>query len=233
MSSINTISTGDTIDSINTSASNTAPSDRTRIRRLAELANYERATLHAVIDAAHLCHIAFQDAKGTHCIPTACWRQAEYLYIHGSNGGRLSKLLSSGVQACVSITHLDGLVLARSAFNHAMNYRSAVIYGSFERVLDETDKHQALAQFMDKLAPGRQAQARPGNNKEMAATTIMRISLEEAAVKIRTGGPVDDAEDMDIPVWAGVLPFTQIQTTPIVDSQCQVEAPDYVRNWAS
>lgn len=209
-----------------------APSDRTRIRRLAELASYEQASLHAVIDAAHLCHIAFDDGKGTHCIPTACWRQDDYLYIHGSNGGRLTRLLTSGVQACVTITHLDGLVLARSAFNHAMNYRSAMIYGCFERVTDEADKHQALTLFMEKLAPGRQTQVRPGNNKEMAATTVMRIVLDEAAVKIRTGGPVDDAEDMDIPAWAGVLPLVLTPATPVADEYCRVEAPDYVRHWA-
>ena len=98
------------------------PSERTRIRRVAELANYERSSLHAIIDDGFLCHIAFQDDKGSHCIPTACWRQGEYLYIHGSNGGRLLRLLSGGKGVCVAITHLDGLVLARSAFNHSMNY---------------------------------------------------------------------------------------------------------------
>jgi len=208
-----------------------APTDRTRIRRLAELASYEQASLHAVIDAAYLCHIAFQDTKGTHCIPTACWRQDGYLYIHGSNGGRLTKILTSGIQACVTITHLDGLVMARSAFNHSMNYRSAVIYGCFEKLEDEADKHIALAQFMEKLAPGRQAQCRPGNDKEMTATTVMRIALDEAAVKIRSGGPEDDEEDMDIPVWAGVLPFVQVHGEPVIDSLCSMAAPDYVRDW--
>ena len=104
------------------------PSERTRVRRIAENADYAQATLHAVIDAAYLCHIAFGDAKATHCIPTACWREGEYLYVHGSNGGRLVKLLATGAQVCVTITHLDGLVLARTAFNHSMNYRSAMIY---------------------------------------------------------------------------------------------------------
>ena len=103
----------------------TPPSDRTRVRRGAANANYERATLHAIIDAAYLCHVAFNDAKGTHCIPTACWREGEHLYIHGSNGGRLAKLLAEGTQACVTITHLDGLVLARSAFSHTMTGNSS------------------------------------------------------------------------------------------------------------
>ncbi len=209
----------------------TPPSERTRVRRLAELANYARSTLHAIIDSAYLCHIAFHDEKGSHCIPTACWRQGEHLYIHGSNGGRLLKLLSGDVQACVAITHLDGLVLARSAFNHSMNYRSAVIYGSFERVTSETDKRGALDAFMDKLAPGRRDEVRPGSNKEFAATTVMRISLEEAAAKIRVGGPTDDEEDMSIPVWAGILPLIQTQSPPVSDEAVIVEAPAYVRQW--
>ncbi|MDP3650777.1 MAG: pyridoxamine 5'-phosphate oxidase family protein [Rhodoferax sp.] len=205
-----------------------APSDRTQVRRIAENARYDRATLHAIIDAAYLCHIAFADDKGTHCIPTACWREGEHLYIHGSNGGRLLKLLQKGTQVCVTITHLDGLVLARSAFNHSMNYRSAMVYGVFERVLD---KHASLAAFMDKIALGRQAEIRAGNDKEFAATTVMRIGLEEAACKVRSGGPVDDAEDMHIAAWAGVLPFTVQAAPPVVDPLCTTAAPDYVRQW--
>ncbi len=218
-------------ETIMTIHTHTPPSERTRVRRLAELANYERSTLLAIIDAAYLCHIAFHDEKGSHCIPTACWRQGEHLYIHGSNGGRLLKLLSSGTQACVAITHLDGLVLARAAFNHSMNYRSAVIYGSFERVTDESEKRDAMAAFMDKLAPGRQAEVRPGNDKEFTATTVMRISLDEAAAKLRSGGPKDDEEDMAIPVWAGVLPFVHMQSMPVADEHNTVEAPAYVRQW--
>lgn len=206
-----------------------APSDRTRVRRVAENARYDRATLHAIIDAAYLCHLAFADEKGTHCIPTACWREGEYLYIHGSNGGRLLKLLQKGTQACVTITHLDGLVLARSAFNHSMNYRSAMVYGEFERV---DDKRAALDTFMRHLAPGREHEARPGNDKEFAATTVMRISLEEAACKVRSGGPVDDAQDMDHPAWAGVLPFAVVAMPPVADPQCSMATPAYVKAWA-
>jgi len=214
-----------------TTLPNTPPSDRTRIRRIADRADYERPTLHAIIDAAYLCQIAFHDDKGTHCIPMACWREGEHLYIHGSNGGRLMKLLSGGTQACVTITHLDGLVLARSAFNHSMNYRSAVIYGCFERVSDEAHKRAALDVFMDKIALGRITEARPGNDKEFAATTVLRITLDEAASKVRTGGPEDDVEDMAIPVWAGILPFIQAQSTPVAEVGITVEAPDYVQNW--
>lgn len=212
----------------------TPPSDRTRIRRVAENAHYDRDTLYAIVDAAYVCHVAFADDKGTHCIPTACWREGDHLYIHGSNGGRLIKLLGQGVQACVTITHIDGLVLARSAFNHSMNYRSAMVYGSFEAV---ADKAAALDAFMHHLAPGREHEARPGNAKELAATTVMRISLLEAACKVRSGGPNDDDEDMHLAVWAGVLPLVQQHCAPVPDVLTAAHNPQpepgYVRQWAS
>ncbi|MFZ6748286.1 pyridoxamine 5'-phosphate oxidase family protein [Undibacterium sp. Ren11W] len=209
-----------------------APSERSRVRRLPAQADYERSTLHAIIDAAYLCHIAFHDENGSHCIPTACWRTGEHLYIHGSNGGRLLKLLASGTQACVGITLLDGLVLARSAFNHSMNYRSAVIYGQFERVLADADKRAAMDALMDRIMPGRKLEARPGNEKEFAATTIMRISLDEAAAKTRSGNVVDDAEDMDIPIWAGILPLVETRMPALPDPAMNIPAPDYVNNWS-
>ncbi len=211
----------------------TPPTDRTRIRRVADNADYERATLHAIVDDAYLCHIAFTDAKGTHCIPTACWREGEHLYVHGSNGGRLVKVLMANTQACITITHLDGLVLARSAFNHSMNYRSAMIYGQFERVEDDAERRQSMDRFMDKIAPGRQHEARRGNDKEFSATTILRISLDEAACKVRTGGPNDDAEDMDVQAWAGTLPMRVQRLPAIPHDACKVAAPDYVKDWAA
>jgi nitroimidazol reductase NimA-like FMN-containing flavoprotein (pyridoxamine 5'-phosphate oxidase superfamily) len=204
------------------------PSDRTRVRRIPELAHYDRATLHAIVDAAYLCHVAFTDDKGTHCIPTACWREGEYLYIHGSNGGRLVKQLLGGTQVCVTLTHLDGLVLARSAFNHGMNYRSAMVYGVFEPV---ADKRAALDVLMDKIVPGRKSEVRPGSDKEFAATTVLCIALTEAACKVRSGGPNDDEGDMARPVWAGVLPMVLQAAPAVTDPQCSVAAPDYVRQW--
>jgi len=210
----------------------TSPSDRTRIRRVAENASYARATLHAIIDDAFLCHVAFADAGGAHCIPTACWREGEHLYIHGSNGGRLVKLLAKGTAACVTITHLDGLVLARSAFNHTMNYRSAMIYGQFERVDDEAARRAGMDRFMERIAPGRQHEARRGSDKEFAATTILRIALDEAACKVRSGGPKDDADDMQVAAWAGVLPLRLQRLAPQPDPQSTQAAPAYVRQWA-
>jgi nitroimidazol reductase NimA-like FMN-containing flavoprotein (pyridoxamine 5'-phosphate oxidase superfamily) len=134
------------------------------------------------------------------------------------------------VQVCVTITHLDGLVLARSAFNHSMNYRCAVVYGKFERV---QDKHGALASFMDHIAAGRQAEIRPGSDKEFAATTVMRIALAEAACKVREGGPVDDEVDLQHSAWAGVLPLVTAAMPAVPDPACTTAAPVYVRQWGA
>ncbi len=214
---------------MSTAEATTPSTDRTRVRRVANRAHYDGTTLHAILDEAYVCHIAFADEHGVHCIPTACWREGNHLYIHGSNGSRMLKLAGSGAQVCVTVTHIDGLVLARSAFNHSMNYRSAVIYGAFDVVPDE-EKAAVLDTFMEVLAPGRSQQARPGNAKELAATTVLRIPLDEAACKVRTGGPKDDAEDLDLPVWAGVLPMALLPLTPVVDA-APAGTPDYVREW--
>ncbi|MDF3013905.1 MAG: flavin-nucleotide-binding protein [Cellvibrio sp.] len=210
----------------------TAPSSRTRIRRLPELANYERAALHEIIDQSYVCHIAFNDGESTHCMPTACWRQDDYLYIHGSNGGRLTRVLLAGTQVSIAITHVDGLVLARSAFSHTMNYRSAVIYGAFEAIEGNKDKLAAMDVFMDKIAAGRKHQARPGNDKELAATSVLRISLAEAATKISNTNPVDKEEDLNLPVWAGVLPMAVKHGEPIPADNGAIPIPDYVVRWA-
>lgn len=207
------------------------PSLRTRVRRVAQRGQYDRVTLHALLDEAYVCHVAFADEHGVHCIPTACWREGDYLYIHGSNGSRMLKLAGSGAQFCVTVTHLDGLVLARSAFNHSMNYRSAVIYGVFEAVPDD-HKSAALDVFLEGIAPGRSKEVRPGNAKELAATTVLRVALNEAACKVRTGGPKDDEEDMGLAVWAGVLPMGLSPLAPVVDeTAARIGAPDYVRQW--
>lgn len=205
------------------------PSVRTRVRRVPNRAYYDRATLHAIIDAAYLCHLAFADEHGVHCIPTACWREGDHLYIHGSNGSRMLKLAASGAQVCVAITHLDGLVLARSAFNHSMNYRSAVVYGAFEVVQGEA-KAAAMDAFVEFVAPGHSREVRPGDVSELAATTVLRIALDEAASKVRVGGPKDDEVDMSRPVWAGVLPMGMQARMPVAESDARGE-PDYVLRW--
>ena len=208
-------------------------SPRTRVRRVAELASYEQPSLYAIVDAAYLCHIAFQDEHGNHCIPTACWRIGGHLYIHGSNGSRMLKQLLRDTGVCVTVTHLDGLVLARSAFNHTMNYRSAMVYGQFEKVSDIGQQHAAMDALMEKLAPGRLAQVRGGSTKEYAATTVLRIALDECAVKQRRGGPLDDAGDMAHDVWTGELPFTHGRGAAIADALNTSELPAYAAAWGT
>jgi uncharacterized protein len=214
---------------MNTFDKKPAPSPRTQVRRVAQRGQYDQATLYAILDEAYVCHIAFADDDGVHCLPTACWREADHLYVHGSNGSRTLKLAASGAQVCVTVTHLDGLVLARSAFNHSMNYRSAVVYGAFELVSGE-GKAAALDAFLESITPGRSREVRAGNAKELAATTVLRISLTEAAAKIRTGGPKDDDDDLGLPVWAGVLPMTLAPLAPIAEAET-TEPPEYVRSW--
>jgi nitroimidazol reductase NimA-like FMN-containing flavoprotein (pyridoxamine 5'-phosphate oxidase superfamily) len=191
------------------------PSARTRIRRIARNADYDPGTVHAIVDDTHVCHVSFVDEDGgVHCIPTACWRDGDHLVIHGSNGSRMIRRLAGGAPACVAITLVDGLVLARAAFNHSMNYRSMVAYGQFERVADE-HKPALLDRFMEHLVPGRREEARPGDASELAATTLLRLSLREAAAKVRRGGPEDDAADLALPVWAGVVPILRRFGTPV------------------
>jgi uncharacterized protein len=219
-------------DSVDSVATQGAPSPRTRVRRAAERANYDPATLHAILDAAYVCHVAFADEQGVHCIPTACWREGNHLYIHGSNGSRMLKLAAQGAQVCVTVTHIDGLVLARSAFNHSMNYRSAMIYGAFEVVADE-HKSAVLDAFMEHIAPGRVHEAREGNRNELAATKVLRLPLDEAVAKVRAHGVTDDEEDLDRPVWAGVLPMALLPLAPERDGDLPPGGePAYVREWA-
>lgn len=207
------------------------PTARTRIRRTSERACCDVEMLHKIIDAAWFCHVAFADEGGVHCIPMACWRDGGWLYVHGSNGSRTLRALAEGAELCVAISHLDGLVLARSAFNHSMNYRSAVIYGRCERVPEE-DKAAALTSLMRHIAPGRESEARAADRNELAATLVVRLALAEAAAKVRTGGPEDDAADLPLPVWAGVLPL-RLQRLPAErDPSCSVDPPGYVSEWS-
>ena len=207
--------------------------ERTTLRRVPSRAHYDSETLHAIIDDAYICHVAFVDEIGTHCIPTACWREGEHLYIHGSNGSRMLRALAAGAQACVTVSHVDGLVLARSAFSHSMNYRSAMVYGEFEPVEGNDAKRASIEAFMEHILPGRKLDARPASEKELNATTFLRMSLEEAVCKVRTGGPNDDPPDMEWPAWSGVLPLGVQQKPAMPHESCTAEPPRYVTAWSA
>lgn len=184
----------------------TAPSARTTIRRKPQRAHYDADTVAAIVDQALLCHIAFSDGGSVHCLPVACWRHDEFLYVHAARNSRLARVLADS-ECAVCITHLDGLVLARSAFHHSMNYRSLVIYGQFAAVDDDQAKEKAFAAFIDHVSPGRSAQVRPTSAAERAGTALLRLPLAEAAAKIRNWGVEDAADDLALPVWAGVVPL--------------------------
>lgn len=186
--------------------SQTPPSPRTTLRRKPQRGHYEAATIAAIVDASLICQIAFADGDSVHCLPTACWRIGDHLYVHGASNSRLTSTLLAG-ECAVCIAHVDGLVLARSAFHHSMNFRSVVVYGRFEEVGDASAKAAALTAFVDHVSPGRSAQVRPPNAGELAGTRVLRLPLAEASAKIRNWGVEDDADDLDQPVWAGVIPL--------------------------
>ena len=194
-----------------------APSARTRIRRLPERAHYDAETVAAIIDAASLCSVAFQIDGAVHAIPTLHWREGAHLYIHGAKASRMLKALTQG-DACVTIALADGLVLARSAMHHSMNYRSVVIYGRFAPVTDPAEKRRSLQAFLDGLYPGRWETLRPISDKELNATGVLRIPLAEASAKVRDWGVKDDDEDLNWPVWAGVIPLNTITGTPRMEN---------------
>jgi uncharacterized protein len=212
----------------------TPPSPRSTVKRAADRAHYDSATVHAIVDAAYVCHVAFADsdepAASVLCIPTACWRVGDELYIHGSNGSRMMKRLAQGAQACVTITLLDGLVMARSAFHHSMNYRSVVIHGRFTEVA-AANKVPVLDALMEFLTPGRAAQVRAPDANELAATTVLGIPLAEAASKIRNWGPRDKPEDQDWPVWSGVLPLIHQRGEPQSEPAWGEPLPDHIAAW--
>ncbi len=203
---------------------NHAPNPRTEVRRKAQRAHYDFEVIKTIIDEALICHIAFNHGGGVHCLPTGCWREGEFLYIHGAGNSRLMRALLTG-ECAVCVTHLDGLVLARSAFHHSMNYRSAVIYGRFSEVEDPEDKKAACAALIEFISPGRSALVRAPNAAELSGTLILRLSLAEAVAKIRDGGVEDAEEDLGVPVWAGVVPLAVRADAPLPDSGCGDHAP--------
>ena len=190
-----------------------APSPRTRVRRLPERAHYDAATVAAIVDAAMICTVAFQIDGEVHAIPTIHWREGEHLYIHGAKASRMLKALTAG-EACVTIALADGLVLARSAFNHSCNFRSAMIFGTAELVTDPAEKQAALLAITDRLLPGRNAELRLMSAQEIKATSVMRMQIETASAKVRDVNVGDDADDGSHPVWAGVIPIITTVGTP-------------------
>ena len=198
--------------------------DRNRARRLPERASYDQDAVFAVLDAALVAHIGYVVDGQPYVTPTAFWREGTRLYWHGSAASRMHRAQAGGLPVCVTVTHLDGLVLARSAFNHSLNYRSVLAFGT-ARALPEAEKAAALAAFMERLCPGRSRQARPGSELELKQTAVLVMDIEEAVVKTRSGPPHDDAGDLDLPVWAGVVPLALRVGAPEPDGSPKLESP--------
>lgn len=192
--------------------------DRTRVRHHPERAAYEQALVHEILDHSLHCHIAWVENGEPRQLPAACWREGNALYIHSGRANNMLRSLADGRTSCVSVSHIDGLVLSRSAMDTSVNYRSVVIYGEFFEVIEPQEKYRQLKQFFHHVLPGRWEEVRPPSAKELAITTILGISLNESVAKQRSGPPCDSEADMALPVWAGVLSretrWTQLEADP-------------------
>jgi nitroimidazol reductase NimA-like FMN-containing flavoprotein (pyridoxamine 5'-phosphate oxidase superfamily) len=209
-----------------------APSPRTQVRRHRDRGAYDRQTVYRILDEGWLCHLAVSDPDGGApvVLPTLYARDGEWLYIHGAAANSLMRRAASGAEVTVCVTLVDGLVLARSVFNHSINYRSVVIYGSAEAVTDPDAKYRALIRVADHFLPGRSGDARPPNPTEMKATLVLRVHIDEASAKVRRGQVVDEPEDVALPVWAGVLPLHTragvLEAAP--DTPVPLDVPEYL-----
>lgn len=207
--------------------------DRTKVKRLPARGAYDRETIYSILDAGFICHVGFVVEGQPYVIPTGYARIGDQIYIHGSSASRMLRNLAQGVDVCVTVTHVDGLVLARSAFHHSINYRSVVVLGPAELVTDADEKYAALEAFTEHIIPGRWPEIRWPNELEMKATSVLRLPIEEASAKIRTGDPKDDEEDYEMNVWAGVVPLETFAGEPVPDSKLAegIEIPEHVREY--
>jgi hypothetical protein len=210
-----------------------APTERTQVRRLPKRGVYERETVYRILDEGLICHVGFVSEGKPVVIPTGYGRKGDTLYVHGSPASRMLRTLGQGADVCITVTLLDGLVMARSAFHHSMNYRSVVIFGKATLVEDPAAKWEALHAFTEHVAPGRWQEIRQPSEKELKSTTVLAIPLKEVSAKVRTGPPLDDEEDYALPVWAGVLPLELTPTTPLPDGRLpnDIAVPDYLRTY--
>ena len=210
------------------------PTPRTRLVREADRAVYDREAAYRILDEGFLCHVGFVIDGQPFVIPTSYGRNGDNLYIHGSAASRMLRHAKEGVPVCVTVTLLDGLVLARSIFNHSMNYRSIMILGKATLVDDPAEKIEALRLLSEHIIPGRWADSRQPNERELKATSVLRVPIEEFSAKVRKGPVVDDEEDYSFPTWAGVVPLRMVPEPPIDDLRLLEgqTAPDYVRNYS-
>jgi len=212
---------------------NFTPTPRTTLKRLPQRGKYERSTVYGILDEGLVCHVGFTLDGHPAVIPTGYGRVEDTLYIHGSPASRMLRSLKGGIELCVTVTLLDGLVLARSAFHHSMNYRSVVVYGRAQVVESPEEKLRALRAFTEHVIPGRWENIRRPNESELRGTLVLSIPLSEASAKVRTGPPLDDEEDYELPIWAGEIPLRLIAEGPINDPRLEqeIETPQYALNY--
>ena len=210
-------------DTVNGSA--IAPTTRTRVKRLPKRASYDRDAIYSILDSALVCHVGFAIDGQPYVIPTLHVRIADRLYIHGSAASRMLGAAATGTPIAVTVTHIDGLVLARSAFHHSVNYRSVVVLGAATLVTDPVEKFAVMKGLIDHVAPGRWDHIRHPNDKELAATSVLSIPIVEASAKIRSGDPIDDETDYALPIWSGQVPFATSTLTPVADARLDASTP--------
>ena len=209
------------------------PTERTQVKRLPKRGRYDAETVYLILDTGFVCHVGFCVDRQPYVIPTNYGRSGDTLYLHGSAASRMLKTLSGGIPVCVTVTHVDGLVLARSAFHHSVNYRSVVILGTARLVEDPAEKMEALRIFTEHVMKGRWDDVRQPTEQELKATSVLALPLEEVSAKVRTGGPLDDEEDYSLPVWAGVLPLEIVAGSPEPDALRKNDPPlpEYLKNY--
>src|SRR5215211_845553 len=211
-----------------------AKTEKNSIKRLPKRGYYDQETIYRILDEALICHVGFVERGQPYVIPTNFARVGDRIVLHGAKASRLLKHIEAGNPVCVEVTIVDGLVLARSVFHHSMNYRSVVLFGMGRLVVEEQEKLAALEAVTEHLIPGRWKEARLPNPKELNATSVVSIPIDEASAKVRVGPPLDEEEDYMLPVWAGVLPLQQISLSPVPDElqSGTVSLPDYVANYS-
>lgn len=209
------------------------PTKRSEVKRLPKRGEYERAAVYRILDEGFVCHVGFCVEGRPFVIPTGYGRLADKLYIHGSPASRMLRALEGGIEVCVTVTLVDALVLARSAFHHSMNYRSVVVFGRAEAVEDASEKLEALRAFSEHVIRGRWDDVRQPNEQELRATLVLALPLVEASAKIRTGPPLDDEEDYQLPVWAGLIPLHTTAAAPVADPRLDPDTapPAYTLNY--
>ena len=190
---------------------------RSKIKRAPKRAHYDEETIYQILDGSYLCHIGFVHENYPVVIPTLYARDGNKLLVHGSAASRMMKDMKSGIDVCITVTKVNGLVLARSAFHHSVNYESVVVFGKAREIVDEDSKNKALKIITEQVVPHRWNEVRKPNQKELKGTTVLEIHIEEVSAKVRTGGPTDDKEDYDLDIWAGVVPITQSYAGPVKD----------------